>query len=131
MPTGEKVEHLSPNKMLMQGVVPQGSSIRLFPVASHIGVAEGIETALAAFLSTGIPTWSAINAPLMKSFEPPKTVKKLTIFSDNDANFTGQAAAYELARRLTMGRGIKVEVRVPGETGQDWLDHYVGRRGNG
>jgi len=131
MPTGEKVEHLSPNKMLMQGVVPQGSAIRLFPVASHIGVAEGIETALAAFLLTGIPTWSAINAPLMKSFEPPKSVKKLTIFSDNDANFTGQAAAYELARRLTMGRGIKVEVRVPGETGQDWLDHYVGRRGNG
>jgi putative DNA primase/helicase len=130
LPTGRKAGHLSPNKMLMQGVLPQGSAIRLFPVTDHMAVAEGIETALAAFLWTGIPTWSAINAPLMKSFDPPKSVKKLTIFSDNDANYTGQSAAYELARRLVMGRNISVEVRVPPKKGEDWLDHYVGNRGN-
>jgi putative DNA primase/helicase len=58
----------------------------------------------------------------MKTWEPPQGVKKLTVFSDNDANFTGQAAAYNLARRLVMRGGIKVDVRVPATTGEDWAD---------
>jgi putative DNA primase/helicase len=128
---GTKADELSPSKMLMQGPIPHGSAIRLMKAASHMGIAEGIETALAAFMMTGIPTWSVISAVFMKTWEPPKGVKKLTIFSDNDATFTGQAAAYELARRLVMGKGIKVDVRVPPKTGEDWLDHYVGKRENG
>ena len=119
---GNKAGELTPSKMLMQGTIPPGSAIRLMKAASHMGIAEGIETALAAFLMTGIPTWSVISAPFMKSFLPPKGVKKLTIFSDNDANFTGQAAAYDLARRLVMQSGIKVDVRVPTETREDWAD---------
>ena len=119
---GNKAGELTPSKMLMQGSIPPGSAIRLMKAASHMGIAEGIETALAAALMTGIPTWSVISAPMMKSFLPPKGVKKLTIFSDNDANYTGQAAAYDLARRLVMQSGIKVDVRVPGKTGEDWAD---------
>ena len=121
---GEQAKNLSPPKMMMQGTIPPGSSIRLTKTASHLGIAEGIETALAAQLLTGIPTWSVVSAPFMKTWEPPKTVKKLTIFSDNDANFTGQAAAYDLARRLALRGGIKIDVRVPAVTGEDWADHW-------
>ena len=124
---GNKAGELTPSKMLMQGTIPPGSAIRLMKAASHMGIAEGIETALAAFLMTGIPTWSVISAPFMKSWEPPKGVKKLTIFSDNDANFTGQAAAYDLARRLVMKGGIKVDVRVPATIGKDWADVWQGQ----
>lgn len=120
--SGNKAGELSPSKMLMQGAIPPGSAIRLMKAASHMGIAEGIETALAAFLMTGIPTWSLISAPFMKTWEPPQGVKKLTVFSDNDANFTGQAASYDLARRLVMRGGIKVDVRVPATTGEDWAD---------
>lgn len=128
---GKKAGELSPSKMLMAGTVPHGSAIRLMKAASHMGIAEGIETALAASLMTGIPTWSVISAPFMKSWEPPKGVKKLTIFSDNDANFTGQAAAYDLARRLVMKGGIKVDVRVPAATGEDWADVWDRKRNEG
>ena len=119
---GTKAGELTPSKMLMQGSIPPGSAIRLMKAASHMGIAEGIETALAAHFMTGIQTWSVISAPFMKSFVPPKGVKRLTIFSDNDANFTGQSAAYELARRLTMQSGIRVDVRVPTVKGEDWAD---------
>jgi len=128
---GSKADELTPSKMLMQGTIPHGSAIRLMKAASHMGIAEGIETALAASLMTGIPTWSVISAPFMKSWEPPKGVKKLTIFSDNDANFTGQSAAYDLARRLVMKGGIKVDVRVPATVGEDWADVWERKRSEG
>lgn len=128
---GRKAGELSPSKMLMAGTIPHGSAIRLMRAASHMGIAEGIETALAASLMTGIPTWSVISAPFMKSWKPPKGVKKLTIFSDNDANFTGQAAAYEVARQLVMQSGIKVDVRVPATVGEDWADVWDRKRNEG
>jgi len=64
--------------------------------------------------------WSVVSANGIESFEPPPGVKTLTIFADNDANFTGQAAAYSAARRLSL-QGMTCEVAVPPTAG-DWLD---------
>jgi hypothetical protein len=47
---------------------------------------------------------------------------------DSDANFTGQAAAYQLANKLTLRRKIDVEVVLSPDIGRDWLDELV-RRG--
>ena len=54
-----------------------------------LGLAEGIETALAAHEIFGIPVWAAISANGVLSFEPPHSVKRLEIFGDNDSNFVG------------------------------------------
>ena len=117
---------LNPNKVMMPGPLVQSASIWLSDPAEHMGIAEGIETAMSATLLYKIPTWAAISATIMKSFEPPEICKKLTIFADNDSNFVGQAAAYELARRLVTTRQIDVQVAIP-DQGGDWNDILLRR----
>lgn len=109
----------SPRK-LMAGKPVAGGAIRLSPTGEWLGIAEGIETALAASALFRCPVWSVVSANGVESFEPPAGVKTLTIFADNDANFTGQAVAYAVARRLSQ-MGIACEVAIPPLVG-DWLD---------
>jgi putative DNA primase/helicase len=58
---------------------------------------------------------------MLERFTPPEGVKEVIIFSDNDANFRGQAAAYKLANRLMEREGIIATVEVPKEIG-DYAD---------
>lgn len=108
-------------KKLMPGKSIVGAAIRLAPAGDWLGIAEGIETALAAAQLFNVPVWSCISTSGIESFEPPPGVKTLTIFADNDPHFAGQAAAYAAAHRLSM-RGLTVEVAVPDAAG-DWLDY--------
>ena len=116
---GKKAPVPSPKK-LMPGKPIAGAAIRLAPAGEWLGIAEGIETALAASQMFNCPVWSCISAAGIESFEPPDEVRALTIFSDHDANFTGQSAAYAVAHRLAV-RGVACEVAVPPNVG-DWLD---------
>ncbi|MEX5869806.1 toprim domain-containing protein [Providencia rettgeri] len=90
-------------------------AIRMFPVASTLGIAEGIETALSCKQIYGVNTWSTMNAGHMAKFVAPKGVKHLIVFADNDWSATGEAAAYECARKnLVANNDIeKVSVRWP------------------
>ena len=109
-------------KKLMQGLTLVGAAIRLAPVSQVLGIAEGIETALAASERFGVPVWSCISAQGIESFAPPDGVKEVVIFADHDQNFTGQKAAYAAAHRLTL-KGFEVEVCIPPTMG-DWLDQH-------
>jgi len=117
---GRKAPVDCPRKIMKAVESINGAAIRLYPLAAHIGIAEGIETAIAATELTGIPTWSVLNASGMTKFQFPESVERLTIFADHDSNYAGQSAAYALANRLAI-KGVPVDVRVPEETG-DWLD---------
>jgi putative DNA primase/helicase len=61
----------------------------------------------------------------MVKWRPPKEARHVVIFSDSDANFTGQKAAYELAARLATD-GLEVQVIVPPGVGKvDFNDVLV------
>ena len=109
------------------GSVPLGGAVRLAMPGPVLGIAEGIETALAAMKMFTIPTWAALNAGGVEKFEPPVETERLIIFGDNDQNGVGQRGAYALAARLS-GR-IQVEVKIPEKSGTDWNDALLGRAG--
>lgn len=120
-----KAEMASPRK-LAPGTVPEGSAIRLGPVADAMGIAEGIETALAASILYELPVWATVNSSLMTKWTPPPGVSEVCIFADNDEAFGGQAAAYALAHRLH--RDLDVTVRLPPMIGQDFNDVLLAER---
>lgn len=117
---GKKADVEQPRKM-MPGKIPDGAAVRLMPVDGVVGIAEGIETAYAASRMFNVPCWAATNEVMLRKFSPPNGVREVWVFGDNDKNFVGQAAAYELARTLTRD-GITVDVRIPHIPGFDWND---------
>lgn len=108
-------------KKFMAGKRLNGGAVRLSRVQAQIGIAEGIETALAASERFQMPVWAATNAVLLEQFMPPAGVQAVHVFGDNDSSFTGQAAAYSLARRLVRD-GFAVEVHFPERADSDWCD---------
>ena len=112
---------VDPCRKILPGPSLNGASVPLYPAGEVLGIAEGIETAIAAKMLTGIPTWAALNTSLMKSFDAPQHVKKLVIFSDNDHHYAGQASAYALASRLS--KKIEVQIRIPNL--KDWNDELL------
>lgn len=104
------------------------AAVRLGGVQERLGIAEGIETAICAGKRFGIPVWAAISANGMKAWEPPAEVRSVLICADNDANFTGQEAAYALAKRLVL-KGIDAEVCIPQLVGTDWADSHMEMQG--
>lgn len=121
-PHGTKADMAEP-RATMPGTLPDGCAIRLANIHGEwLGIAEGIETALAATERFGLPVWAAINATMLSKWQPPEGVSEIVIFGDADDKFGGQAAAYALAHRLVCRFKLKVDVRIPGTLGRDWAD---------
>lgn len=116
---GHKAPVAHPKKIMSPIGTVTGAAVRLFPALHSLGIAEGIETAIAAYELFRVPVWAALTAHGLETFDPPDVIKHVTVFGDNDESFTGQAAAYALAKRLSL-RGVSVEVKVPPKG--DWLD---------
>ena len=133
-PEEGKLKGVDSPKKIMPGIEKStGGAIRLFePIDGILGVAEGIETAIACYELHGIATWATVSASMMMSFEPPAGIKKVYIFGDNDSHktYAGQAAAYTLAKRLIECKNIAADVFIPKNAG-DWLDELCRQKISG
>lgn len=123
---GGKKAPVTPNRKILPGPELRGGACALYPAAETMGIAEGVETAIAAKLLHDVPVWAALNTALLKSFEPPEVCRHLLIFGDHDSNYAGQAAAYHLARRL-VGKLDSVTVFLPYRPDADWNDVLLER----
>ncbi|MGE3778367.1 MAG: toprim domain-containing protein [Pirellulaceae bacterium] len=126
---GHKAPIESPRRM-MPGPVAKGAAVRLTEPSSTLGLAEGIETAISATAISGIPCWAALSADMLRRWQPPEETKRVVVFADNDENYTGQEAAYALARRMK-DEGRLVTIQVPEAIGEDWNDVHRARFSTG
>lgn len=119
----QKAKVPAPKKMMSPKKPLAGGAVRLFDPndqlyrSGKLGIAEGIENAMAAAQIFQIATWAALSTSLMEAFLPPPDIKEIIIFGDNDANFAGQKAAYVLANKLFL-KDYLVEVKIPNKG--DW-----------
>lgn len=122
---GRKLAPYEPRKILSGTSGHTGCACRLLPIGGpELGMAEGIETALAAQRLHGGPVWAALNAGLLAAFVPPQGVERLVIYADADA--PGLKAAWALRDRLP---GVPMELRAPPAGCKDWADALGARHG--
>ena len=115
---------VEPCRKLLPGPGLKGGAVELWPAEEVLGIAEGIETAIAASMLFEVPVWAALNTSLLKSWRPPAITRRVLIFGDHDPNFAGHAAAYALAHRLH--NEVDVEVHFPDQPG-DYNDVLMAR----
>ena len=100
-----------------------GGCVRLGEPDDTLVLAEGVETALAAWAIIGHPAWATISAHGLAEFKAiPRHVKRVIVCGDNDASFTGQAAAFECAKYMKNRLNVETVVTMPGILGMDMLD---------
>ncbi len=103
-------------------------AIHLYPADEKIGICEGIETALAVRLMTGLNVWAATSTSLLVDISVPTNTTKVIIYGDNDKSKAGQQAAITAAENLTaMGKAVKIVMPAGSpilSKSIDWLDVY-------
>lgn len=108
-------------KKMRLGGSPDPVCIRLWPddaVTMGLGIAEGVETALAASFAFS-PIWSAIDAGQLAKFPIVAGLESLTIFADFDK--AGYSAAKTAYRRYRAA-GINVNLWRSSKVGEDVND---------
>jgi putative DNA primase/helicase len=94
------------------------------PARGVIGIAEGIETALAGWCASALPVVAAYCAGNLAAWRWLAGVQRLVIFADNDK--AGREAADTLRARA-LAAGLRCEVQIPTTPGADWCDVWAGR----
>jgi putative DNA primase/helicase len=112
---------VKPRRMFVPFGVPNGGAIRLGDPDLCMGIAEGIETALAASIIFKMPVWATTSELMLQRWQPPEGAKRITIFGDNDSSLVGQAAAYILGKGL-LRENYHVTVEIPHTNDWDWND---------
>jgi putative DNA primase/helicase len=110
-----------------------GGAVRLMePRDGEIGVAEGMETAYAAYMLFGVSVWYCLNRVLLSSFVVPEGlgIRVVHVFADFDAidpktrQSPGMAAALALAKRLR-AEGYTAIVHRPKRRETDFADEWL------
>lgn len=137
---GEKLERKQTPKLTNNSMLESAASVKLFPPAKSMGIAEGVETALAAHELSRLPVDAAINAKRLENWMPPKVCKVVYIFSDLDHPDpqTGKCPGFESAVKLfhkLVKKGLICYLLTPGidipegKKSWDFNDFYNSVRG--
>jgi putative DNA primase/helicase len=122
---GRKAEVPTVRKLTGAAGPLAGACIPLFkPAHGCIGIAEGIETALAAWCASGVPTVAAYSAGNLAAWRWPAGVQRLVTFADHDR--AGMEAAETLQARAIRA-GLQASVMTPSDAGADWCDVWADR----
>ena len=117
---GKKAPVPTPKKLTAASGTLSGACIPLAaPRGGVLGIAEGIETAVAASLGSGLPVVAAYCANALSSFAWPHGTQRLVLFADSDP--AGQQAAAALAQRAEQA-GLNSKIFTPSTPGLDWAD---------
>lgn len=102
-------------------------AVRLGPATDVLGLAEGVEDALAASQLSQLSCWACLGAARMHCVRIPDCVREIHIFADDDD--AGQKAA-KLTAGIHQDAGRRILVRLPPAGFKDWGDvvRSVGRR---
>ena len=106
---------------------PGSGAVRLGTATRILGLAEGIETAIAASTIAGIPVWAVLGNERFGMITIPPHVEKLVILADNDAG--GERAA-KLAQDGLKRDGLEMVTVWPLAPHNDWAD-VLKARGEG
>ena len=118
--SGGKADVPTPKKLTAASASLVGACIPLASIRGGVlGIAEGIETAVAASLGSGLPVVAAYCSNALSRFSWPIGVERLVIFADNDR--AGQQAAATLAQRAAKA-GLSNKTFMPSRAGSDWAD---------
>jgi len=101
------------------GSLGQGAVRLGWPFNRKLGLAEGIENALAATQLFGIPCWATLGNQRFGTAAIPESVTELHLFLDADA---GGRLAERRARQIYTRPGLTIVSRFPESEEQDWND---------
>lgn len=108
------------------------AAIRLHPAGARLGLAEGIETAIAAWNLSGVPCWACINTSNLKAAQLPFEVGEIIVFADRDKPHPkcpegwGLRAARDLCARVK-GEAVRCDIRLPVAPFGDYADVAAAR----
>lgn len=97
------------------------------PVGGCIGIAEGIETALAAWAGSGVPTVAAYSAGALAAWQWPRYVRRIVVFADADEAGRTASSGFR-ARVRAMSAEIRCDILTPTDEGLDWCDVWAARQ---
>lgn len=135
-------------KKTERGIGVNGFAVAMMPVLGDtLGVAEGIESALAGAMVRRIPVWPCLNGPSMAAFDVPgdlmDQLSRIVIFADHDELKALPSAGSNGARRLrsagshyaeqlaarARARGKRVLIVKASRVGCDMADYWEQRHG--
>lgn len=134
-PDGKKLDCENPKL----GIGPAGGgAVRIGGLGPKIGIAEGVESALAAYSLIGRkhPVWAALSTSGMIGWEAPLGVTHVVIFPDGDSPMRkrdgeyvpsippGRKAAHALRERL-LEEGIAATIAAEPSPGKDYADFWL------
>ena len=124
-PAGGKASFDNPKRLLAN---PGRGAVRIGQPARVLGLAEGVETALAASVIHGFTVWAVLGNERFGLVTIPHHVERLVLLADNDA---GGHRAVGLADAGLQRDGLTVETLWPPAPHNDWADVLAAMRGKG